>query len=130
MRVFFRILIVLLLPLTGFPQTGNRIIQDVVYGHKAGMALTYDVFLPGQNANGAGIIHVISGAWSSKYLPPDSIASNYKSYLDRGYTVFALRHSSNPQFDIPEAVSDVQRGTWHIHDHCADYGVDSTRLGI
>ena len=36
--------------------------SDVVYGHKAGMALTYDVLTP-ENPNGAGVLSMISGAW-------------------------------------------------------------------
>jgi acetyl esterase/lipase len=102
----------------------------VVYGHKAGMALTYDVFIPVDSANGAGIIHVVSGGWNSRYFPPDTVAVNYQPFLDLGYTVFSLRHGSNPQFSIPEAVSDVMSGTWHIHDHCGRFQVDSSRLGI
>jgi acetyl esterase/lipase len=130
MKKFQILLILLLFPFLGFSQENFRVVQDVIYGRKFGMALTYDVFLPTGNPNGAGIIHVVSGAWSSKYHIPDSIVVNYKSYLDRGYAVFALRHSSNPRFDIVEAVRDVQTGTWHIHDNAFHYGVDSARLGI
>jgi acetyl esterase/lipase len=54
----------------------------------------------------------------------------YRTYLERGYVVFSLRHSSNPKFTIQEAVQDVQSGVWHIHDNASVYGVDSTRLGI
>jgi len=127
---YFKILIFILLPLFGITQADYRIYPDVVYGHKAGMALTYDVIQSKDSVNGAGIIHVVSGGWNSRYFPPDSIAGNYKSYLDKGYTIFALRHGSGPRFTIPESVKDVKQGTWHIHDHCAQYGVDSTRLGI
>lgn len=122
--------ILFIVALTARAQELYKISGDVVYGHKSGMALTYDVIAPVENANGAGIIHVVSGAWSSRYHKPDSIAVNYKSYLDRGYTVFALRHGSNPQFTLPEAVKDVQAGAWHIHSNSARYGVDSLRIGI
>lgn len=111
-------------------QDDCRIYPDVVYGHKAGMALTYDVFRPVDSANGAGIIHVVSGGWNSRYNPPDSVVVNYKPFLDAGFTVFALRHGSSPQFKIPETVDDIMLGTWDIHDHAAQFGVDSARLGI
>jgi acetyl esterase/lipase len=127
---FFKVLILLLIPVSVFSQEGYIINRDVVYGHKAGLAMTYDVIRPSGDLNGAGIIHVVSGAWNSRYYPPDSIAMNYKSFLDRGYTVFALRHGSSPQFTIPQAVSDVESGVWQIHHSCGAYGVDSTRLGI
>jgi dipeptidyl aminopeptidase/acylaminoacyl peptidase len=41
-----------------------------------------------------------------------------------------LRHGSSPQFTLPEAVDDVTLGAWHIHDHAADYAIDSNRIGI
>jgi acetyl esterase/lipase len=119
-----------LLPFIGKPQQTCRITPDVVYGHKAGMALTYDVFQPVDSANGAGIIHIVSGSWVSRYHPPDSVVENYKSLLDAGYTVFSLRHGSNPQFKLPETVKDIILGAWYIHDNASKYGVDSTRLGI
>lgn len=127
-RLLFCILT--LLPFITFAQNHYRVFPDIVYGHKAGMALTYDVFKPVDSANGAGIIHVVSGGWNSRYNPPDSVAINYKSLLDEGFTVFALRHGSTPQFKLPETVDDIMLGAWHIHGHSAQFGVDSTRLGI
>jgi acetyl esterase/lipase len=111
-------------------QHSYNIIPDLVYGHKAGMALTYDVFQPVDSANGAGIIHIVSGGWNSRYNPPDSVVSNYLPYLDQGFTVFALRHGSSPQFKLPETVGDVALGTWHIYNNAMKFGVDSSRLGI
>jgi acetyl esterase/lipase len=111
-------------------QVNYRIYPDVVYGHKAGMALTYDVFQPVDSANGAGIINIVSGGWNSRYNPPDSVVENYKPFLEAGYTVFALRHGSSPQFKLPETVDDIILGSWDIHDHASKFGVDSTRLGI
>ncbi len=111
-------------------QPTYRITPDVVYGHKAGMALTFDVFRPVDSANGAGIIHLVSGSWVSRYNLPDSVAKNYSSLLEAGYTVFALRHASNPQFKLPETVDDVVLGSWFIHHNASNFGVDSTRLGI
>ncbi len=111
-------------------QQDYRVVPDVVYGHKAGMALTYDVFQPADSASGAGIIHVVSGGWNSRYNPPDSVVANYKPFLDEGFTVFALRHGSSPQFKLPEAVDDVILGAGHIHGNAFHFGVDSSRIGI
>ena len=122
-------LILLSFHLSIFSQQNYRIIPDVVYGHKAGMALTFDVFMP-DSANGAGIIHLVSGSWVSRYFSPDSVVINYKSFLDKGYTVFALRHGSNPQFKLPETVADVMLGSGFIHREASKFGVDSTRIGI
>lgn len=111
-------------------QQSYQVRHDVVYGHKAGMALTYDVISPADSVNGAGIIHVVSGGWNSRYFEPDSVVENYRFLLDAGYTVFTLRHGSNPQFTIPEATEDVIAGVWHIRRHSGRFGVDSTRIGI
>ena len=39
------------------------ITPDVVYGHKSGMALTFDVFTPKKEANGAAVLFMVSGGW-------------------------------------------------------------------
>ena len=123
-------IIFIFLPLIASTQQDYQIIPDIVYGHKAGLALTYDVFMPVDSANGAGIIHVVSGGWNSRYNPPDSVLVNYKPFLAAGFTVFALRHGSSPQFKLPETVDDVILGAWNIHKNAAQFGVDSARLGI
>jgi dipeptidyl aminopeptidase/acylaminoacyl peptidase len=119
-----------ILPFLSSAQDYCRVVPDVVYGHKAGMALTYDVFLPVDSANGAGIIHIVSGGWNSRYNPPDSVIANYRPFLDKGFTVFALRHGSSPQFKLNETVDDIILGAWNIHNNALKFNVDSTRLGI
>lgn len=124
------LLAIIISPLLAFSQGGYRITPDVVYGHKAGMALTYDVFQPAGPANGAGLIHLVSGGWNSRYNPPDSVIEDYKPYLDSGFTVFALRHGSSPTFKLPETIDDVILGSWQIRRNAYRFGVDSLRLGI
>jgi acetyl esterase/lipase len=130
MKKYISLALLFILSLTGFSQEEIRVTRDVVYGHKAGMALTYDVFQSVDKANGAGIIHLVSGGWSSRYTIPDSMMVKYKSLLDEGDTVFSLRHGSTPQFSILEMVEDAISGAWHIYDNCSGFNVDSTRLGI
>ena len=43
---------------------------DVVYGHKYGMALTFDVFTPA-NATGGAVLNMVSGGWRSQWRPHD-----------------------------------------------------------
>ncbi|MEO8351662.1 MAG: hypothetical protein ABI680_08020, partial [Chthoniobacteraceae bacterium] len=50
---------------------GVEIIPDVVYGHKAGMALTFDVVKPKANATGSAVLLMVSGGWVSIWFPPD-----------------------------------------------------------
>jgi acetyl esterase/lipase len=106
------------------------ITPDVVYGHKDGMALTYDVLAPTGKSNGAGVLFMVSGGWVSRWSPP-AAAKPYASGLqEKGFTVFLVRHGSAPRFKVPEAVADVQKAVGHIHANAADYGVDPKRLGV
>jgi len=102
---------------------------DVVYGHKAGMALTYDVLVP-QNAHGAGVLFMVSGGWFSIWRPPQQFANWIGYLLDEGFTVFPVRHGSAPWFKVPEAVDDVRRAVRHIRMNADSYGVDPERLGV
>lgn len=105
------------------------ITADVVYGHKDGMALTYDVIQP-ENANGAAIIFMVSGGWNSRYSPPEGAAKRFSGMMDAGYTVYMVRHGSAPRFKVPEAVADVQKAVTHIYDNADSHGVDPERLGV
>jgi acetyl esterase/lipase len=102
--------------------------EDVIYGRKWGMALTLDVFTPKKDANGAGIIYVVSGGWFSNH---DSINVGFvNEYLKRGYTVFAVVHGSQPKFALPEIVEDLNRSVRFIRLHAKDYKIDADKLGI
>ncbi|MBX3423194.1 MAG: alpha/beta hydrolase [Pirellulaceae bacterium] len=104
---------------------------DVVYGHKDGLALTYDVLTPKQNANGVGLLFMVSGGWFSIWAPPEQLAKTYLApLLDQGYTVFAVRHGSSPKYVVPEIVVDVKSALKHISERAGDYGVDKSRLGV
>jgi len=102
--------------------------EDVVYGRKHGMALTLDVFTPKEKPNGAAVVWMVSGGWFSAHeaINPGAI----REFLDRGYTVFAVVHGSQPKFTIPEAVADVNRAVRYIRHHAADYGIDPNRIGV
>lgn len=103
---------------------------DVVYGHKAGMALTFDVLQPRQSPNGAGILYMVSGGWFSRWSPPAQTAERFDELLSRGFTVFAVRHGSSPRFNVPEAHADVDRALRYIRLHADEWGVDPERLGV
>jgi len=102
---------------------------DVIYGRKYGTALTMDIFTPKQKANGAAAILVVSGGWSSAHeFPPNSAFAG--ELLKRGYTVFAVSHSSQPQYTVPESIRDVNRAVRFIRHHARDYKLDRNRFGI
>ena len=101
--------------------------EDVIYGRKFGTALTLDVFTP-TNANGYGVISVISGGWFSAH---DAIrANNFAPLLKRGYTVFAVVHGSQPKFTVTEITEDLHRAVRFVRHHADKYKVSPDKLGI
>jgi acetyl esterase/lipase len=101
--------------------------EDIIYGRKFGVSLTMDVFQPGQ-PNGYGVIWMVSGGFFSS---KEAISPGfYKSFLDRGYTVFAVVHGSQPKFQIEEIEQDIHRAVRFIRHNAKTYGVDPEHLGI
>lgn len=102
-------------------------IEDVIYGRKFGTALTLDVFQPGK-PNGAAVLFMVSGGFFSSH---EAISAGfYRALLDRGYTVFAVVHGSQPKFTIPEIEQDIHRAVRFIRHNAATYGVNPDRFGI
>lgn len=123
------------LPLSVLPAASNAAdepsytrTEDVIYGRKYGLALTMDVFKPREDSNGLGLIFVVSGGWFSAHeaIRPAFVAP----MIDRGYTVFAVVHGSQPKFTIPEILQDLNRAVRFIRFHAQDYGIDPDRIGI
>lgn len=101
--------------------------EDVIYGRKFGTALTLDVFQP-EKTNGFGILFMVSGGFFSSH---EAINPGvYKNLLDRGYTVFAVVHGSQPKFTIPEIEQDIHRAVRFVRHNAAKFGVDPDHLGI
>lgn len=127
-------------PLSGYPRkalglptaqelTTATYVRDVVYGHRDGMALTYDVFKPKQ-PNGALVVNMVSAGWRSTWGPPEERQARYQWLIDKGFTVVALHHASAPRFPLTDAVSDVRLGMRHIKLHAAEFGADPARIGV
>jgi acetyl esterase/lipase len=127
-------------PLSGYPRKALGLptaaelktatyVRDVIYGHRDGMALTYDVFKP-KKANGALVVNMVSAGWRSQWGAPEERQARYQWLIDKGFTVVALYHSSAPRFPVPDAVKDIRLGMRHIKLHAADYGADPSRIGV
>ena len=123
-------LLVVCVTLTSSVQAEVTITPDVVYGHKSGLAMTLDVFTPTENANGAGVLFMVSGGWYSGWSPPEQTQAMFKPLTDKGFTVFAVRHGSSPKFSIPEAVSDVRRSVRFIRMNSERFKINPERLGV
>ncbi len=103
---------------------------EIIYGRKDGMAMTMMMETPKQLANGKAIINIISGNWRSSYEQMLRFAEWDKIYLDNGYTVFAVMHSSQPKYTIPDEVQDLKRAVRFIRYHAAEYKIDPAKIGI
>ena len=116
---------------TGFAQTnvGFTRIEDVIYGRKFGTALTLDVLRPAK-PNGYGVAVMVSGGWFSSHDGVGYVAIAYKPLMDRGYTVFAVVHGSQPKFNVTEIVPDIHRAIRFIRHNAGKYGVNPDKLGI
>lgn len=106
-----------------------KIDADVVYGHKDGMALTYDVLRPAKQ-NGAGVLWIQSGGWYSNWQEPKNFVAAGKQFFDKGFTLFVVRHGSAPKYAVPDAVADVRRCVRDIRMKAKGFGVDPERLGV
>lgn len=125
-----RLLFAALAFVAGFSASAEvSVTPDVVYGHKDGMALIYDVFTPAE-ANGAAVLYMVSGGWFSRWQPAERRMAWLGHLLDAGFTVFTIQHGSAPRFKVPDAVADVRRAVRHVRLHAERFGIDPARLGV
>lgn len=105
----------------------HQLTADVVYGERDDKPLLLDVFQP-PKANGAGVIVVVSGGWKSGAGSVRPFL--FAPFLRRGYTIFAVRHLSQPECLIGDIVADMHRSVRFIRHHAKDYDVDPLRIGV
>lgn len=121
----------LLLPAVVFAQTEVSLTQqEVIYGRKDGMALTMVVLTPKEKAKGTAIISVVSGGWVSTHDWIAGTIGRSQPYLQRGYTVFAVMHGSQPKYTVVEATSDIGRAVRFIRYHAREFSIDPDHIGI
>ena len=104
--------------------------KEVIYGHKDGLALTFDAFEPDVEPNGAAVVFIVSGGWFSKWNPPEQTRVALGPYLAAGYKGFAVRHGSSPRYSIAEAAADVRRAIRMIRLSAKSYSIDANRIGV
>jgi acetyl esterase/lipase len=123
------VILLMLPPIGGAEETPAYPRQELIYGRKFGLALTMNVFRPQANANGRAVIFVVSGGWFSTH-EVGGLAPRMAFLIDRGYTVFAVTHGSQPKFTIPEILEDMNRAVRFIRSRATEYKVDPDRIGI
>jgi acetyl esterase/lipase len=102
--------------------------DDVIYDHRDGLAFVFDMITPGQQ-NGAAILEIVSGGWVSR-AASEMKTEWYRSYTDKGYTVFIITHCSQPRYTVPEIMAEVQRAIRFIRYNAHQYGIDPERFGV
>lgn len=119
------------------PLVKSTLVEDVIYGHKDGLALTLDVCTPVEGAKGIGVILVSSGGWKSeKSNVPGHDATRrdrehwVQGLLKGGYTLFIVRHGSTPRYLVHEMVDDVRRSVRFVRLNADRFQVRPERLGI
>lgn len=130
MKQLFLGLLCALLCLTSFQAAdspGFTRTEDVIYARKFGTALTLDVLTP-EKPNGYGLLFMVSGGFYSSH---DSIhPPSFKMFLDRGYTIFAVVHGSQPKFNVSEIIPDIHRAVRFVRVNAEKYGIKPDKLGI
>lgn len=117
--------------------------QDLAYGEAKGQQLQLDIFVPNgkgrleylkpnDNGKGLGLIDIISGGWNSRRARQEEHerAGVFKVLCARGYTVFAIRPGSLPDFTALEMVANMKQGIRWVKAHAQEYGIDPDRLGL
>jgi acetyl esterase/lipase len=124
-----------------------EITPDVVYGHKAGMALTYDVIRHKETRNGAAVVFIMSRSWVSPWAPASAFVGqsgpegfkdfpelaakrHFRQLVEKGYVLFIVRHGSAPYFKVPDMVADVRRAVRHIRLHAGLLEIDPEPIGV
>lgn len=113
--------------------------SDIIYHRQEGYALTMEKLAPKQNANGAAIIMVMSGAWVSghwytrphnKDRLPNFLLPHAVSMLDRGYTLFYVVHGAQPKFTMLEIFDQISLAVRYIRYHQESLQIDGNRIGM
>lgn len=126
LKIFFLLLLVSA-PFSFPADAPYKRTEDVIYGRKPGVALTMDVFTP-EKPNGYGVFFMVSGGWFSSH---EAINPGfYKEMLNRGYTVFAVVHGSQPKYTVMEIREDIHRAVRFVRFNAQKYGVNPDKFGI
>lgn len=103
---------------------------ELIYAHKDGMALTMTKLTPNEKAKGRALVMVVSGNWISDNSRTAMFLNRAEFFVNAGYTVFLVYHSSQPRYTIPDAEDDIRRAIRFIRYNAHLHGIDPDRIGI
>ena len=105
--------------------------RDLTYCTMDGVDLKLDLFLPKKTGITPTLtVYVHGGAWthgdkSGLWEVPEAPA-----LLDAGFAVASLDYRLAPGYKFPGMLEDVKCGIRSLRAHAADYGIDSTQIGV
>ncbi|MEI9918120.1 MAG: alpha/beta hydrolase [Bacteroidota bacterium] len=103
--------------------------EEIVYGHKDGMALVMEKVKPAK-PNGKAILFLMSGGYfSSNNWLANGLASS-KQFLDHGYTVFLVFHGSKPKYNVLQVTGDITRAIKFVRYNAKKFGIDPDHIGM
>lgn len=102
--------------------------ERLTYATRGTQALTVEVVTPAK-PNGLGAVWVLSSGWNSSADMAKGHARYFDRLAERGYTVFAAAHRSQPAFSIADAAEDVHAAVGFVRANAQRFGVDPDRLG-
>jgi acetyl esterase/lipase len=134
--ILLSLLIISILDLSA--QDSSFTYKEVIYGRKDGMALTMIVAEPKEKKNGAVIIYVVSGGWSSNiggfvqhhFENWKELRLFSRSMAVNGYTVIYVGHGSQPRYTVPETIVDIQKAVRFIRFNAKAYSIDPGKIGV
>lgn len=116
---------------------------DAAYATIDGKDFCMDVFVPNGTppadflgasdlGKGLGIVDVVSGEWHANRgkLRDHEQARLFSIFTAHGYTVFAVRPGSRPEYDALEMVAHVSHAIEHIRANAKTWNIDPGRLGL
>lgn len=118
-------------------------LENFNYGESMGHKLTLDIYKPnGTNLHeylkpsdagkGLALIDVISGGWNDHHGRQEEHekAAVFDIFCAHGFTVFAIRPGSLPDFTGLQMVDNLKQGIRWVKAHADEYGVDPNRIGM
>jgi len=120
------LVLILLIPVFSVAQPKH---EELVYGHKNGLALVMEKVSPAK-PNGKAILYLMSGGYFSDYAWLPQGLNGSQQFLDHGYTVFLVFHGSKPRYNVLDITKDIQRAVQFVRYNANKLGVDPAHIGI
>lgn len=109
---------------------GNYKVEEIIYGHKDGLAMSMLQLSPKGKPNGRAIIRVVAGSWYSSISSAESYVTGSYDYLQKGFRVYHVMVGSNPRYNIEEQIGDVKRAIRFIRYNAERFGVSPNHIGL